>query len=134
MPASEWRVPSIVLVSASTLAILNSGGYRYGVSDQAFYVPAVIRHLDPALFPRDRELLHVQDRFMLFDDLAAGVARATQLPVPVLFLGLFLTRLVLYFAGYLALGRMWDRSWWSVSALVLLMTLRHRIAETSVNT
>ncbi len=141
MPASEWRVPSIALVSASALvitaialAILNSAGYRYGVSDQALYVPAVIQHLDPSLFPRDRELLHVQDRFMLFDELAAGVARATHVPVPVLFLGLFLTGLVLYFAGYLALGRIWYRSWWSVWALVLLMTLRHRIALTSVNT
>ena len=38
------------------LAILNCGGYRYGIGDQAFYVPAVVQHLDPALFPRDRTL------------------------------------------------------------------------------
>ena len=125
---------SALVITASVLAILNSGGYRYGVSDQAFYLPAVNQHLDPSLFPRDRELLHVQDRFLLFDDLAAGVARAAHLPVPVLFLGLFLTGLVLLFAGYLALGLIWYRSWWSVSALVLLMTLRHRIARTGVNT
>ena len=125
---------SVLVITASALAILNSGGYRYGVSDQAFYLPAVIQHLDPTLFPRDRDLLHVQDRFLLFDDLTAVVARATHLPVPVLFLGLFLTGLVLLFAGYLALGRIWYRSWWSVSALVLLMTLRHRIARTGVNT
>ena len=121
-------------MTASAIAILNSGGYRYGVSDQAFYLPAVFQHLDPSLFPRDRELLHVQDRFMLFDDLAAGVARVTHLPVPVLFLGLFLTGLGLYFAGFFALGRLWYRSWWSVAALMLLMTLRHRITRTGVNT
>ena len=39
------------------LAILNSGGYRYGIGDQAFYLPAVVQHLNPALFPRDRALL-----------------------------------------------------------------------------
>ena len=125
---------SALVITASVLAILNSGGYRYGVSDQAFYLPAVFQHLDPSLFPRDRELLQVQDRFLLFDDLAAGVARAAHVPVPVLFLGLFLTGLVLHFAGYLALGRMWYRSSWSASALVLLMTLRHRITRTSANT
>ena len=32
---------------------MNSAGYRYAASDQAFYIPAVLRHLDPALFPRD---------------------------------------------------------------------------------
>ena len=35
------------------LATLNSAGYRYGASDQALYIPAVLRHLDPALFPQD---------------------------------------------------------------------------------
>ena len=38
-------------------AVLNCGGYRYGVSDQAFYVPAVLHHLDPSLFPRDWALI-----------------------------------------------------------------------------
>src|SRR6266851_3341034 len=50
------------------LALLNCGGYRYGIGDQAFYVPAVVQHLDPSLFPRDRMLLHVQDQFMMFDE------------------------------------------------------------------
>ena len=29
------------------VAILNCGGYRYGIGDQAFYVPAVVQHLNP---------------------------------------------------------------------------------------
>ncbi|SVB59954.1 uncharacterized protein METZ01_LOCUS212808, partial [marine metagenome] len=40
------------LLSASgfcLLAILNVGGYRYGVQDQSFYVPAVLQQLDPGL-------------------------------------------------------------------------------------
>jgi hypothetical protein len=134
-PAWVRSAGVIALISLTgALAILNSGGYRYGASDQAFYLPAVVQHLDPSLFPRDRALLHVQDRFMLFDDLAADVARATGVSVPVLFFVLFLAGLGLCFAGYLALGRIWYRSWWSVSALMLLMTLRHRISRTGVNT
>ena len=35
------------------LATLNAGGYRYGAADQAFYIPAVLRHLIPGGFPRD---------------------------------------------------------------------------------
>ena len=54
------------------LAILNCGGYRYGIGDQAFYIPAVVQHLNPALFPRDRALLHVQDQFMIFDKATAA--------------------------------------------------------------
>lgn len=123
-----------LVVAASALAILNSGGYRYGVSDQAFYLPAVLQHLDLSLFPRDRDLLHVQDCFLLFDDVAAAVARVTGSTLPVLFLGAFLVGLVVYFAGVIALGLTWYRSWWSVSALVMLMTLRHRLARTGANT
>ncbi|HEY7442785.1 MAG TPA: hypothetical protein VH701_10230, partial [Vicinamibacterales bacterium] len=75
-----------LVLAACVLGILNSGGYRYGVSDQAFYLPAVLQHLDGSLFPRDRALLHAQDRFMLFDDLIARTVLATQLSIPSLFL------------------------------------------------
>jgi len=126
---------TVALVAAACLlGILNSGGYQYGASDQAFYLPAVIQHLDTSLFPRDRELLHAQDRFMLFDDLAGGLAKATGVSLPVLFLVLFLAGLGVLFAASTALGRLWYRSWWSVVALTLVLTLRHRITRTGVNT
>ena len=38
------------------LALMNVGGYRYGVSDQAFYVPMVLQGLEPELYPHDAEL------------------------------------------------------------------------------
>ena len=126
-------VISLVAV-ACILGILNSGGYRYGISDQAFYLPAVLQHQDASLFPRDRVLLHAQDRFMLFDDMIAEALQATHLPLPSLFLALFLLGLIVHFSAAVALGRFWYRSWWATSALVLLMTLRHRITRTGVNT
>ena len=116
------------------LAIFNCGGYRYGVGDQAFHIPAVLQHLDPALFPRDRLLLHAQDRFMLFDDGMAAIAKISGLSLPTLFLTAFLAGLVLLFAGAVWVGRIWYHSWWTVTALVLVMTLRHRISQTGVNT
>jgi len=39
------------------LCTMNAAGYRYGASDQALYIPAVLRHVDPALFPRDARLI-----------------------------------------------------------------------------
>jgi hypothetical protein len=123
-----------LVMAACVLGILNSGGYRYGISDQAFYLPAVLQHLDQSLFPRDRALLHAQDRFMLFDDLVARVVQATQLSLPFLFLILFVVGLLVHFSACVALGRFWYRSWWTTAALVFLLTLRHRITRTGVNT
>ena len=116
------------------LAILNCGGYRYGIGDQAFYIPAILQHLDPSLFPRDRLLLHAQDGFMLYDDAMAAAVRVSGCSLPTLFLGAYLGGLVLLFGGIVLLGRSWYRSWWAVAALALVLTLRHRIVQTGVNT
>ncbi len=123
-----------LIVAACLLGILNSGGYRYGISDQAFYLPAVIQHLDSSLFPRDRAMLHAQDRFMLFDDLTAAVVKTTGIPVPTLFFVLFVLGLMGYFGACVELGRHWYRSSWSVAALIFILTLRHRITLTGANT
>jgi hypothetical protein len=42
------------------LATANGAGYRYGVSDQAFYIPVVTRSLEPAAFPRDASLIDAE--------------------------------------------------------------------------
>jgi hypothetical protein len=115
------------------LAILNSGGYRYGIGDQAFYLPAVIQHLDPRLFPRDRALLHVQDQFMAFDDVSAAIVKHSGISLPVLSFSLYVLGLVLLFAAAVAIAMSLFRSWWSVTLLLALLTLRHRITQTGAN-
>ena len=50
------------------LAIANSAGYRYGVSDLAFYLPAAFERAGVASFPRDEALLDVQARLTLADE------------------------------------------------------------------
>src|SRR5260221_759011 len=64
------------------LATLNSAGYRYGASDQAFYMPAVLRHLDPALFPQDRVLIDAQSRLIVVDSIMAGASAVVHASVP----------------------------------------------------
>jgi hypothetical protein len=115
-------------------AILNAGGYRYGASDQAFYIPAVLHHLDTSLFPHDWSLLAPQDRFSVFPAVAAVLARATALPLPALFFALFIAGLLALFAAALGIGRRLFRSPWTIVGLAFALTLRHAIALGAVNT
>jgi hypothetical protein len=116
------------------LATLNSAGYRYGASDQAFYIPAVLRHLDPSLFPRDRALIDAQGRLIFIDDIAAFVVRYTHVSIPSLFAILYVTTLGLLFAAALRIGAHVYRTRGAVLALAAALTLRHAIAKTGANT
>jgi hypothetical protein len=115
------------------IAILNCGGYRYGVGDQAFYIPAVTQHLNPDLFPRDRAILHAQDRFMLYDNAIAAFARATGASVPAIFFAGYIAGLALLFGAIVSIGRTLYQTWLGVAMLAALMTLRHRITQTGAN-
>ncbi|MDP6582269.1 MAG: hypothetical protein QF681_16570 [Vicinamibacterales bacterium] len=118
----------------SLLATQNSAGYRYGVQDQSFYIPAIERHLDPTLYPHDSAVLDAQDQFLAFDNGTAGLVRVTGWPLPAVFLGAQLVTLLLLFAGTVGIGRTLYRSWLTVAGLAFAMTLRHQITDTSVNT
>lgn len=115
------------------LATANSAGYRYGASDQAFYIPAVLRHLDPALFPADAPLIDSQARLTVIDEVIAAVVRLTHVPLPYLFLALYLLTLGLLLAGAMRLGRHVLSEGWSLAALAAALTLRHAIAKTGAN-
>jgi hypothetical protein len=115
------------------LATANSGGYRYGVSDQAFYAPAVALRLDPALFPRDWPLFAPQMRAWLGDDVLAWLARATGADLPSLFLAVYVVTLLTYAASAAWFARGLGASWWAVAALLTLLTLKHQIARTGAN-
>src|SRR5258708_4910250 len=116
------------------LATLNSAGYRYGASDQAFYIPAVLRHLDPALFPQDRVIIDAQARLILADDILAAAARFSHLSLPHLFFGLYVATLLLLLAGANCIGARLYRTRWAVVALGAALTLRHAIAKSGANT
>src|SRR5688500_3671244 len=115
------------------VAILNCGGYRYGVGDQAFYIPAVTQHLNPHLFPRDRAILHAQDRFMLYDDAIAAFVRAAGVSVQGVFFAAYLTALALLFGAIVSIGHGMYQTWLGVAMFAALMTLRHRITQTGAN-
>lgn len=116
------------------LATQNAGGYRYGVQDQAFYIPAVVRHLDPTLYPNDADLIDAQDQFLAFDEATARLMLATGWSLPGVFLAGHLVSLVFLFASAVGLGRAFYRSWWAVAGLAFALTLRHYVSDTGVNT
>ncbi len=122
------------LAAFAVLALLNAGGYRYGATDQAFYIPAVAHHVNPSLFPRDWSLLGPQDSLNLFTPLAGWLVATVGLPLPALFLALYALTLATLGAGALALGLRLGRSRWTAVALLAALTLRHAIAQGAVNT
>lgn len=124
---------ALAMLLFAVLATANSGGYRYGVSDQAFYAPAVALEADPSLFARDRVLLEPQMRLWIGDEWLGALARATGGRLPLLFAALYaITLLTLALAG-VALARSLGCGWWTIAAFLILLTLRHRIARTGAN-
>lgn len=113
---------------------MNSAGYRYAASDQAFYIPAILRQLDPALFPRDAGLIDAQAGLTLIDEISAAVVHQTGLSLQYLFLALYLVALLLLLAAAVAIGSRLYRTGWAVVALGAALTLRHAIAKTGANT
>jgi hypothetical protein len=115
------------------LATANSAGYRYGASDLAFYGPAVMRQLDPSLFPRDTPIIDAQARLTRMDETVAAIARLTTTDLPALFLALYLATLLLFVFGGAAVGSAIYRSRWTALVLPAALTLRHAITRSGTN-
>jgi hypothetical protein len=137
MRTAPSRIPAPALGCAVllfvVLATLNSAGYRYGASDQAFYVPAVIARLHPDYYPRDRPLIASQARLTLSDETIAAIARVTRAPVPALFAVLYTCTLVLLALAAISIGRVYFRTPWAILAFLAVLTLRHSIMKTGTN-
>jgi hypothetical protein len=127
-----WALPSAAVFVL--LATLNAAGYRYAASDQAFYIPAVVRHLDPAVYPRDAPLIDSQAKLTVVDEAVAGVVRSTGVSLQHLFLVLYITALLLLAGAAARIGSRIYRSGVTAAALVAALTLRHAIAKTGANT
>lgn len=115
------------------VATANSGGYRYGVSDQAFYQPAIAMSADGALFPRDRVVLLPQMRLWVGDSLIGALVRVSGAGLPTVFLWLYVVTLLALAGAAISLARRLGMTWWTVAIFLVLLTLRHRIAKTGAN-
>lgn len=125
---------AVLLIPFVVLATFNSAGYRYGASDQAFYVPAVLERLNPALYPRDSEIIESQAALTAMDETVAAAARALPIGLPALFALLYFVSLSLLAWGTLSIAERVYRTSWAAVALVAALTLRHAIIRTGTNT
>jgi hypothetical protein len=125
---------ALVLVPFVILSTLNSASYRYGASDQAFYVPAILSRLDPQLFPRDGPLIVSQARLTFADDVIGALARTTGSSLPVLLATLYVLSLVLLAAAAWLIASRFYRTTWATVALLAALTLRHQISRSGTNT
>jgi len=84
-PATRhWRNSSAInlaLLAALTVWAICVMGYHPGLEDDAFYLAAIKRNLNPALFPHDADFFRLQFQATIFDKLIAFSARLTHLPL-----------------------------------------------------
>jgi hypothetical protein len=132
--AQAWLLAALAGLLFFGLVTANSAGYRYGISDQAFYIPAIEADAKPGLFPRDSAVFGPQSTLTVSDELAATVARLTGQPLPRLFLAGYVLTVALFVAALWLIGGSLYHSAWTTIALGLALTFRHRIAKTGVNT
>src|SRR4026207_1318271 len=104
---------------------MNSAGYRFAASDQAFYIPAVVRPPAPAASPRDAALIDSQAHLTLVDDLAAALIRITGLSLQHLFLILYIVTLCLLVAAGMRIASRLYRTRAAGPALGAALTLPH---------
>ena len=112
-PSSASRSLDTTDFSGRTLAILVGlticafivMGYHPGLEDDSFYLAAVERHLNPALFPHDADFFRVQFQATIFDKLIALSVRATHLSIA------------------------WNELLWQLAAIFLVLLGCRRIAR-----
>jgi hypothetical protein len=125
---------AVSLIPFVVLCTLNSATYRYGASDQAFYLPAVLLNLHPDYFPRDAPLILAQARLTFTDEAIGMLARTTGASPPLLLAALYVGSLLLLATAAWLIARRLYRMTWTGVALLAGLTLRHAIWRTGTNT
>jgi hypothetical protein len=84
----------LLLLLVTSLSFI-SNGYHYATDDAGIYLPAILQHLYPSLYPRNAEFFHPPGAYSAFPAIAAIVTRCLggSLPYAALllhFIGIFL--------------------------------------------
>ena len=79
-PAGNSGIRNLAILSLITVVALLVLGFHPGLEDDAFYLAAIKRNLNPALFPHDADFFRLQFQATVFDKLIAASIRLTHLP------------------------------------------------------
>jgi hypothetical protein len=123
----DWSAKNLALLLLLTVVAFLVMGYHPGLEDDTFYLAAIKRDLNPALFPHDADFFLLQFQATIFDKLIAFSVRLSHLP-------LAWTVLLWQFAGiFFMLHGCWrvarrcfsDRAaqWAGVAMIAALLTL-----------
>ena len=75
---SASHLAGLALLTTFSILLM---GYHPGLEDDAFYLAAIKRNLNPSLFPHDAEFFRLQFQATIFDKLIAWSVRLTHLPL-----------------------------------------------------
>ena len=121
------RTRTFALLLLITTAAIAIQGYHPGLEDDAFYLAAIKRDLNPALFPHDADFFRLQFQATIFDKLIAASVRLTHLPLSLtIFLWQFAATFLIL-AACLAIARRSFPSpqahWAAVLTVAVLLTI-----------
>jgi hypothetical protein len=110
-------------------------GYHPGLEDDAFYLAAIKRDLNPALFPHDSQFFTIQFQATIFDKLIAYSTRLTHLPLAWMTLLWQLAVIFFILHGTFRIARRCfaepSAQWAAVTMIAVLLTLP--ISGTAIN-
>jgi len=116
----------LLLAILTALAMLVQG-YHPGIEDDGVYLPAIKKHLNPALYPHDADFFQLQLQATIFDNLVADSVKLSHLPLAwVLLLWQFASILLMLWAAREISRRCFPEphAQWSAVAMVgALLTL-----------
>jgi hypothetical protein len=76
---SDFALKNLAILGGLTILAILVMGYHPGLEDDSFYLAAIKRHLNPALFPHDADFFQIQFHATIFDKLIAASVRLLHL-------------------------------------------------------
>ncbi len=118
---------NLALLAALTATAFLAMGYHPGLEDDAFYLAAIKRNLNSALFAHDSEFFRLQFQATIFDKLIALSVRLTHLPLAWMVLLWQIAAIFLLLHGAWRISRRCftqaTAQWSAVTTVALLLTL-----------
>jgi hypothetical protein len=125
-PTHPRLTTALGLLALTVLAVLIHG-YHYGIEDEAIYLPAIKKILDPSLYPRGSEFFMSQARGTALPWIIAGATRLTRVPLPwVVITAQFVSVYVFLLGCWMIAARFFQRAreqWAAVALVTALLTL-----------
>ena len=123
----DWSASAVVLLALITACAFVVMGYHPGLEDDAFYLAAIKRNLNPALFPHDADFFRLQFQATIFDKLIAFSVRLTQLPLAWVVLLWQFAAIFLLLQGCWRISRRCfakpEAQWAAVALIAVLLTI-----------